>query len=71
MRFRNGYNKEHDLTEDEYLERLLDLGDWEEGDDEVLPLVTDDLEGEPFEDTYFPGVPDYDLFGRPSWGTEE
>jgi hypothetical protein len=31
----------------------------------------DELEGEPYEDTYFPGIADYDRFGRPSWGTEE
>lgn len=29
------------------------------------------LEGEPYEDTYLPGIADYDRFGRPAWGTEE
>jgi hypothetical protein len=29
------------------------------------------IEGEPYEDTYFPGIADYDRFGRPSWSTEE
>lgn len=28
-------------------------------------------EGEPYEDTYLPGIPDYDRFNRPSWGEEE
>lgn len=27
------------------------------------------VEGEPYEDTYFPGIADYDMFGRPSWET--
>lgn len=35
------------------------------------PLVADDIEGEPYEDSYLPGVADYDRFNRPSWGVEE
>lgn len=30
-----------------------------------------DIEGEPYEDSYLPGIPDYDRFGRPSWEIEE
>lgn len=30
-----------------------------------------DIEGEPYEDTYLPGIPDYDRFGRPSWEVAE
>lgn len=26
-----------------------------------------EMEGEPYEDEYFHGIPDYDVFGRPSW----
>lgn len=38
----------------------------------LLQLVLDEatVEGEPYEDTYFPGIADYDRFGRPSWGEE-
>jgi hypothetical protein len=33
--------------------------------------VSDVIEGEPYEDTYLPGVPDYDRFGRASWDVPE
>lgn len=71
--FRNGYDKYLDITEDEWLEQLLDRAD--DLDDPILevdPISTIvPIEGEPYEDTYFPGIPDYDRFGRPAWGTEE
>jgi hypothetical protein len=38
---------------------------------EVVAEFTVDIEGEPFEDTYLPGIPDYDRFNRPSWGEDE
>lgn len=80
--FRNGYDKHLDLTEDEYYERLwFDLyGDEPEPQPETVeqlplfgPAATPviDIEGEPFEDTYLPGIPDYDRFGRPSWEVPE
>lgn len=33
---------------------------------------TEAVEGDALdEDTYFPGIPDYDRFGRPSWGDDD
>lgn len=32
-------------------------------------LIAIDIEGEPCEDTYLQGIPDYDRFNRPSWET--
>ena len=78
--FRKGYDERLDLTEDEWLEQQMydSMGEY----DEVWPVDAtpqamadaDDalalLEGEPNEDTYFPGIPDYDRFNRPSWETD-
>lgn len=73
--FRKGYDERLDLTEDEYLAQLLDNAD--ELDDSLLGLprsavaLLAQIEGEPNEDTYLPGIPDYDRFNRPSWGTDD
>lgn len=76
--FRKGYDEHLDLTEDEYLARLWDdtEGEYDHDGDracEAALTLADalfDLEGEPNEDTYLPGIPDYDRFGRPSWEVE-
>lgn len=93
-RFRNGYDKHLDVTEEEYLlaqaEAYYDESEpeheahmfevvaevWVDTFEEQCPgcgghAVCSCLEGEPNEDTYFPGIPDYDRFNRPSWGEEE
>jgi hypothetical protein len=70
--FYKGYDKHLDLTEDEWLEREMydSMGEYEAEMAEAVELVEqdeDNFEGEPFEDTYLPGIPDYDRFNRPSW----
>jgi hypothetical protein len=67
--FRNGYNKHLDLTEEEYWDQYF--ADYvDECESSARHEPTDTLEGEPYEDTYFHGIPDYDIFNRPAWGEE-
>lgn len=73
--FNKGYDKYLDLTEDEWLEQQM-YHSVEEEEDDYAPTwaeIADEWvgEGEPFEDTYLPGIPDYDRFNRPSWEVEE
>lgn len=70
--FYKGYDKYLDLTEEEYWDqRYYDS----EGEYSERILYTEqaqiDLEGEPYEDAYFSGIPDYDRFNRPSWEEKE
>jgi hypothetical protein len=37
----------------------------------LVPAAAADIEGEPYEDTYLPGIADYDRFGRASWDVPE
>lgn len=73
--FYKGYDKYLDLTEDEYWEQQAENYYGEDEPDAQTLADADDalilLEGEPNEDAYLPGIPDYDIFNRPSWGTEE
>jgi 5-methylcytosine-specific restriction endonuclease McrBC GTP-binding regulatory subunit McrB len=69
MNFRNGYDKERDVTMDEYNARQVDLY-YEETEPVSEPHSFTDEDSPPldWEDcSYFYGIPDYDRFGRPSW----
>lgn len=74
--FYKGYDKYLDLTEEEYWDQQAEnsVGEY---DEDINPGWVDvpggnweEPEGEPYEDSYFLGIPDYDRFNRPSWGTD-
>lgn len=75
--FRNGYDKHLDVTEDEWwaaqADYFYDDFNIEEVEDRTPGLVypSEAPEGEPFEDTWLPGIADYDRFNRPSWITDQ
>lgn len=71
--FRNGYDKHLDLTEDEYWEANVERYEAASAMDAEPPFTVVAsfvyiVEGDALDDdTYLPGIPDYDRFNRPSW----
>lgn len=70
--FYKGYDKYLDITEEEYWDQQSEnyVGEYEDENPTPASVFEVEVEGEPYEDSYFLGIPDYDRFNRPSWGTD-